>query len=77
MAVKCRNCSGPHLSQANVCPAKKEARQLPKGWRPPSPPRRVRRATAPPADETPEGPVPEESEMEIEMQPGAEQDTEE
>ena len=68
------NCAGPHLSQANVCPVKKEARQLAKGWKSSSPPRRERRASTPPEDETPCGPVTGMSEMypEVERQPGAE-----
>ena len=33
VVARCRNCFGPHLSQVNVCPAKKKARQLAKGWR--------------------------------------------
>lgn len=28
VVAKCRNCSGPHLSLANVFPAKREARQM-------------------------------------------------
>ena len=61
-----------------MCPAKKEARQLAKGWRSPSSPRRERRAAAPPDDETPEGPVTgEEGEMQVEMQSGAASEKEE
>ena len=37
VVARCRNCRGKHLSQANVSPAKKEARQVAKGWRSPSP----------------------------------------
>ena len=56
VVARCRNCSGPHLSQANACPVKREARRLAKGW-PPSPPRREYRGLASPEDETPEGPA--------------------
>ena len=43
------------------------------GWRSPSPPRRERRASAPPEDETPESPVTgEEGEIKVEVQPGVE-----
>ena len=77
VVAKCRNCSAPHLSQVNVRMVKKETRQLAKGWRPPSSPHRDRRATAPPEDEPLEGPVTEEGEMEVEMQPRAATDTEE
>ena len=42
-----------------------------KGWRSPSPPRRERKASAPPEDETSDSPVTgAESEMEVEVQPG-------
>ena len=57
---------------ANVCLAKREARRFAKGWRSPSPPRRERRASAPPKDETPEGPATGMGEMEVEGQLGAE-----
>ena len=72
--ARCRNCSGPHLSQANVCPVKREAWRVAKGWRSPSPPRRERRASAPPENEAPENPVTggPEGEMEAEVQPGVE-----
>ena len=70
--ARCRNFSGPHLHHANVCQVKREARRVARGWRPPSPPRRERRASTPHEDETPEGLVTgEEGEMEVEMQPGA------
>ena len=78
VVAKCRNCLGPQLSQANVCPAKRAARRMAKGWRSPSPPRRERRASAPPEDETPEGPeTGKEGEMEVEVQSGAEAGREE
>ena len=67
VVANCRNCSGPHLSQANVCPVKKETHQLAKGWRPPSPPHRERRASTPPDSETPGNPVTEEGETEVEL----------
>ena len=57
LVAKCRNCSGSQPSQASVCPVKKEARRVAKGWRPPSPPRREW-ATAPPEKGTPESPGP-------------------
>ena len=41
-------------------------------WRSPSPPLRERRASAPLEDKTPEGPVTEEGEVEVEVQPRAE-----
>ena len=63
---------GSHLSQANVCPGKREARRVAKGWRPPSPPRRERRESAPPEEEAAESPVMgEEGEVEVDVQPGA------
>ena len=59
-----------------MCPAKKEARQLAKGWRSPSQPRRESRATAPPKGESLEGLVTEEDgEMEVEMQSRAASET--
>ena len=67
VVTRCRSCAGPHPSQANVCPVKKEARQLARGWRPPSPPRRER-AVAPPEDKISGGPVTEEGGMEVEVQ---------
>ena len=51
-----------------MCPAKEEAHQLAKGR--PCEPRRERRATTPTEDGTPEGPVTEAGEMEVEMLPG-------
>ena len=78
VVAKCRNCSGTHLSQASVCPVKREARRIAKGWRSPSPPQRERRASAPLKDETPGGPGRgSEGEMEVEVQPGAEAGREE
>ena len=62
MVARCRNCAGPHLPQANVCPVKAEARQSAKGWRSTPPPRMERRAAAPPEEETTESPVTEEGE---------------
>ena len=49
-----------------------EARRAVKGWRPPSPPRRERRASGPPEGETPESPLRGQGEMEVEAQPGVE-----
>ena len=31
VVARCKNCQGPHFSQANVCPTKREARQAAKG----------------------------------------------
>ena len=65
--------TAPCLSQASVCPVKREARREAKGRRSPPPPRRERRASAPPEDETPEIPVTGgEGEMKVEVQPAAE-----
>ena len=41
--TKCANCGGPHGSRADACTAKRSARQLARGWKSPSPPRRERR----------------------------------
>ena len=45
--TKCKNCDGPHLSQANACPEKRRVRQEAKRWRSPPPPRRQRKAPLP------------------------------
>lgn len=63
---KCRNCQGPHLSQANVCPEKRDARQVAKGWR--SPPPRRQRGTPPPPDNTPSGAPASSKEVEVGME---------
>ena len=72
VVARCRNCAGPHLSQTNVCPVKREVRQSAKGWRSPSPLRRERKAAAPPEEKTTESPVTEEGGREVERQPEAE-----
>ena len=61
---------GTASSQANVCPVKREARRVAKGWRPPSPPRRER-GSAPPKDGTPVSPVVGEGVMQVEVRSGA------
>ena len=66
-----QNLWGSRISQANVCPVKKETRQSVEGWRSPSPRRRGRRASAPLEGETAEGPVTEEGGEEVEVQPEA------
>ena len=40
--VKCANCGGPHGARADACAAKREARGEARGWRSPSPKRRVK-----------------------------------
>ena len=68
--ARCRNCAGPHLSQANLCQVKREIRRANREWRSPSR-ERGERASAPPG-ETTEGPVTEEGEREVEVLPEVE-----
>ena len=53
--ARCTNCGGAHGARADVCAAKREARQIARGWRTLPPPRRERGPGAPeaPEDETP------------------------
>ena len=64
----CRNCAGPYLPQANLCPVKREVSQSAEGWRLPPPPRREHRAAAPPEEKTTESSVTEEVGGEVERQ---------
>lgn len=69
--ARCANCQGPHGARADVCKAKREARQAARGWRSPSPPRRERGAKAPEAPVTavPGAPAAEEGgSVEVEME---------
>ena len=49
VTTQCANCKGPHGAQADTCAAKKEARQLAWGWKPPPRPCREKGAKAPEA----------------------------
>ena len=68
--ARCRNCAGPHLSQANVCQVKREIRRPNREWRSPS--RERREQASAPSGETTEGPVTEEGEKEVEVLPEVE-----
>ena len=56
-AAKCANCGGAHGARADACAFKREARQSAKGWRPPLPPRRERRAAGAPKSPETEAPA--------------------
>ena len=72
MTAQCANCKSPHGARADVCAAKKEARQLAWGWRFPPRPRREKGAKAPeaPEHETPatQQEAGEEVDTEVEME---------